>query len=365
MKIIETTDSRTGVRLWQLGDDPLFTNHFYTDNPSFSADGKQFIFMGGEDYFQQCDIFLCDIPSQSVTCISPKKGIRAAVFSPVRPEVYFTIVKDGAFTLYRRPLHSKETSEVSRVEGIAKQYVLGAIDPAGGKYSTGLTRPDSVSAVIEIDLATGKIETIVAMPDVYNPHMNYSANGRWLSIQFNHAHRLVNDRFVRNTDPPGLKNLLRAWDRQKHELVDFPFGKAEKEDIQGHQCWAGNEMLIAAVFRKDKGKGPGSLWAAKPGDPAARLVSDAFDFRHPSATLDGKTIACDEWVGKDIYMVDAATNHHELLCHSRSFDWDKERNATSVSTQVWHPHPTISPDGRYVLFNSNRTGTPHACVAIR
>ena len=44
MKGLESSDKITGRRIWQLGEDPFFTNHFYTDNSSFAADGNSFIF---------------------------------------------------------------------------------------------------------------------------------------------------------------------------------------------------------------------------------------------------------------------------------------------------------------------------------
>jgi Tol biopolymer transport system component len=365
MRIIDHTDDTTGVRVWQLGEDPHFTNHFYTDNPSFSADSKQFIFMTGPDHCVDCQVLLCDIPTRTVRPVSELRGALAGVMSPTRPEVYFCVLRDGVVTLYRTQLATGETGEVARVPNVTSMYSLGAIDPRGERYATGVTRPDGVSAVVEVDLSTGSVDTITESADVYNPHPNYSPDGNWLIVQINYADRWIDNRSVPITDPPGLKTRVKAWDRARRTMQEMPFAPGRDADIQGHQCWAGGNLMLATIISHVHGRWQGSIWSARPGDTEARCITDALDWRHPSATLDGATIACDEWDDRDVYLIDTASGRHELLCRTGAIDWDKLRGVPAYSLQQWHPHPTISPDGRSVLFNSNRTGTAHAYVAFR
>lgn len=89
------------------------------------------------------------------------------------------------------------------------------------------------------------------------------------------------------------------------------------------------------------------------GEPQV-LVEGPY-FWHSSGSLDGKWIVADtNWPNVGLQLVCVGTRRFRTLLHPGN---------SAGHPQATHAHPQFSPDGRFVLFNSDRTGIAQIYVA--
>ncbi|MBC7288407.1 MAG: PD40 domain-containing protein, partial [Armatimonadetes bacterium] len=122
------------------------------------------------------------------------------------------------------------------------------------------------------------------------------------------------------------------------------------EWIQGHQTWLGRRgEVVATVVRQPSGGGrwrTDVIFALTP-EGGRRVIAAGHPFWHIGADSVGRWIVCDTCLGGHIYLVDADDGRCHFVCASE---------ASLGAAQCSHPHPAISPDGRWIVFNSDRTG---------
>jgi Tol biopolymer transport system component len=96
---------------------------------------------------------------------------------------------------------------------------------------------------------------------------------------------------------------------------------------------------------------PLALW---PGEEKARVVAKGYYFSHPNASRDGRFFVSDELPSGRVVVGSFRTGRTQVLCESGS---------SFGRPQYTHPHPYLSPDNRWVVSNSDRTGIPHVFAA--
>jgi Tol biopolymer transport system component/DNA-binding winged helix-turn-helix (wHTH) protein len=164
---------------------------------------------------------------------------------------------------------------------------------------------------------------------------------------------------------------------------------AQRWETVGRMEWLsdGNGLLLIA---EELGGGPAQIWhVAYPGGAARRITNDLSNYRDLSVTKDGRTLVAVQSERKaNISIVSAGDTGRPTQITNTNFDgldgmswtsdgqlvytlntgseenlWlvdakgDKSRQLTSH--QGINRQPVVSPDGRYVVFVSNRTGRQH------
>jgi hypothetical protein len=138
----------------------------------------------------------------------------------------------------------------------------------------------------------------------------------------------------------------------------LPVGKPHTPPCQGHQCWIGRtgEILLTVQGGTDEqNKAKGCLLAVRPGDEKTREVAKGYCYQHPNASRDGRFFVSDT-VGDALIVGSIKTGRTRPLCAGFS-------PLRYPSPQYAHPHPYLSPDNKWVVFNSIQTGIPHVCTA--
>ena len=60
------------------------------------------------------------------------------------------------------------------------------------------------------------------------------------------------------------------------------------------------------------------------------------------------------WPDRGLYLINIETRKYKCLCKS---------NSSNCHPQWTHPHPSFSPDNKYVVYNSDATGIGHIYLA--
>ena len=96
------------------------------------------------------------------------------------------------------------------------------------------------------------------------------------------------------------------------------------------------------------------IWVAEPGKEPEKRAQGPY-FWHSGASYDGEWIVADtNWPDCGIQLIHVPTGHFRTICHA---------GATQDHYEFGHCHPTVSQDGRLVVFRSDRTGMSQVYVA--
>jgi Tol biopolymer transport system component len=93
--------------------------------------------------------------------------------------------------------------------------------------------------------------------------------------------------------------------------------------------------------------GDGTIYLVKVGDEKAKVVAKNKGFNHISSSADGQFFVVDDFRNGVLYVGSLVTGRCLPLCDS---------HASCGRPQYTHTHPYITPNNRYVIFNSDQTG---------
>jgi hypothetical protein len=127
--------------------------------------------------------------------------------------------------------------------------------------------------------------------------------------------------------------------------------------ITGHEAWiAGqDEILMSVGAREDYVPEKGNLIAVKATGEVRRLGIPDVQVNHVGTTPDGRFFSVDDWQGTSKLIIGSTkTGKSAIICEAR----------TSMSqSQDTHGHPYLSPDAKWLVYNSDSSGQPQIHVA--
>ena len=120
-------------------------------------------------------------------------------------------------------------------------------------------------------------------------------------------------------------------------------------DLFGHHTILGQTDLLQGTGQPPER----CIWIVEAGKEPRKLCSGPY-FWHSAASYDGEWIVADtSWPDVGLKLIHVPTGHWRTLCHPHA-----EQDHAGV-----HPHPSISQDGRKVVFASDWTGVSQVYVA--
>jgi len=147
--------------------------------------------------------------------------------------------------------------------------------------------------------------------------------------------------------------LLSVPDAKRAELqVGHPYTTF----ITGHESWiaTSGEILFSVVARDYYAPEKGNLLRVRPGEPA-RVAARGFQANHVNVSRCGRFFCCDDWRGTcRIVIGSLQTGRTAAVCESKA---SMQRDANT------HPHAYLTPDLKWIVFNSDRSGFPHIHAA--
>jgi hypothetical protein len=163
--------------------------------------------------------------------------------------------------------------------------------------------------------------------------------------------------------PDGTRVKLVGEEGATEYLLDVPGGKVTRLELgppfttpsTGHESWIGGtkEILVSVRAAGDFSPEKGNLLGVRAGAPH-RVVSRGRPFVHVGTSVCGGFFSCDDGRTGEVMAGSIRTGRNAFICRSES---------SMGTSQNTHPHPYLSPDLKWMVFNSDRSGRPEIHAA--
>lgn len=315
---IEFVDPQTGAEIIQLTSNPTVSSTLYFENMNFTPDSKTLIFISRRtsERGAPTDLYRVDVDGRNLVQLTDGDGVSSAALSLDGKVAYFGVRSE----LRSVDLASFEEQVLYRAEDGAS---VG--NPSvGGPFLFGrVGYPNDRSSIIRVNLKTGKVEAIREGKRI--GHLNASRTGNWLA-------------WIETAE-------INEYNTQTWYVMRSDGSDNRRWSVQNwaHSSWVGELDRMQGTLLPP---GHGIVWTS-PEEQAGTSIATGPYFWHSGASLDGEWIVSDtNWPDIGLQLVHVPTGRYGTLCLSQATN----------SNHPAHPHPCFSPDGRRVLYNSDRTG---------
>jgi hypothetical protein len=272
----------------------------------------------------------------------------------------FYFVKKGTTqdSLYCVDLLHGDIQEVHRFTGYQGLWGLGTVSIDHHFYVRGVRLDDAFQlfGILLVDLNTGEEKIIDQDPYTWNPHPQFNpANADQLLIQHNRGSKFdAQGNLLQAVGPEGATLYLLSASTCKRTLL--PVGLPYTTPITGHQAWASHtgNILLTVTADGDYAPDKGNILELQPSQ-LSTIVGAGWIANHISPARSGPYYVVDDW--QDPYKVvigNSLTGKTVVLCDTFTV------LGTTLNTQ---PSPYLTPDLRWVIFNSTRSGSSQVYAA--
>ncbi|MBN1809231.1 MAG: PD40 domain-containing protein [Planctomycetes bacterium] len=211
--------------------------------------------------------------------------------------------------------------------------------------------------LVELDTITGEWD-VIHESNCWLGHPNYRPDGRTVMFCHEGPWQLVDSRlwFI---DPDGA-NLREG----KQRAPGRPPGEGTGE-FWGHEFWLADSSQAGYIYFPQKYGIDATLRLLDPETLEETIWMPVSSYSHFITNKDASKIVGDGEVplADAIFIVDTATQEEKVLCkHGSSMQPWKDERSGRPDTQAAHPHPCFSPDGKKVVFSSDKDGKPAVYV---
>lgn len=343
-------DAHVGAQITQFTSQPVISQNIYCEERYTSADGSRFAFLrtpfGGPS-----QLWVCDIPAGRVARLAD--GVTGAISSNIfQDTLYFArVLENGKQALACVDLNSLEQTDLLTFEDSPKPGSC-CISPDGRTLISGMRVRDDIYGIYRVNLADGSWEVFHEYKDILNPHLQFEpSEGKEIMVQWNRGGSL--DEFgniIRLVGEEGA--TLYVIDADGGNFRQLPVGKPYTAPVTGHECWVGRTKKV--LLTTANGPKEGRLFLATPGEDEARLVCRGYALNHISASADGRFFVGDDSGTGRLYLGSLETGKTRAI---------GESGASGGRPQYSHAHPYLTPDNRFVIYNSDQTGIAQVCGA--
>lgn len=349
---IELGKQDTDSTVYQITDDSLSKSNIYCEIPYCSADSKYFVFSRSnpEHDRNRTEYVICEIGTWKTYVAGRGSGGVAMTLAGI---FYFLRYdSDGIMELVKLDLATGKSEAVCKFEKPIRPRSLGTVTPEGGFYAYGVVTDDKYKefGIELVNIKTGERQIIDRDPYILNPHPQFEpSEGKEIMVQHNRGGQIdESGKRIKLVGEEGATlYILNVADGKRTTLQ---LGKPYTTPCTGHEAWIGDtkEILTTVSASGDYAPENGNLLAIKAGEPA-RVVTSGYRLNHVGVSVDGKYFACDDSPKGDVIIGSIKTGKNAVVCHSQS-SYGREQNT--------HPHPYLTPDLKWVIFNSDRSGLP-------
>lgn len=321
-------DPVTGVNITQLSSFPTVNMKFYFHVNAFTPDSKSVVFYSYRTAQRdaQIDVFKVDVDGMNLIQLTDTPGMSGSVLSNDGQWLYYLVAGE----LRRVSLATYDEEVVNRIDGIGAGGGLGCLTLDDQQYFAEVVLENGNMGIVRFR-TDGSLAKLIYERDRLSHVQCEPSEGNVVAFQH---------------EPDELQRNI--------SLIDADGGNLRTLDIQhgnGHWMWVGSTKEIMSNL---SGARQGIV-VMKEGDAEEELIADGEHFWHGSSSLDGEWMVSDtNWPDHGIQLIHRRTKKYKTLCYS---------NSSSGHSQWTHPHPSFSPDGNYVVYNSDVGGIPHVYIA--
>jgi len=354
---IKLMQQDTGSTVYQVTEDALSKSNIYCEIPYCSVDSRYFVFSqtNPEHDHNRAEYVICELGRWEMRVGGRGAGGIAITHSGIF--YYLRSANGGAMELVKLDLATGKSEVACALQEAIRPKSMGTVSPDGRLYAYGVVTDDKFRefGIEMVDIETGTCQTIDRDPYILNPHPQFEpSEGKQIMIQHNRGGKIdENGTPIRLTGEEGATLYLLDAANGKRTLLQV--GEPYTTRITGHEAWIGNtkEMLLSVAASGDYTAEKGNLLGVR-ADKPARVVSSGYRYAHVGTSVCGRFFCCDDGNTGDVIIGSIKTGKNAPVCHSES-SFGKAQNT--------HPHPYLTPDLKWVIFNSDRSGKPQIHAA--
>jgi hypothetical protein len=348
-----------GVEIWQLTTEEYDQSNIYCEIPYCSKDSRYLVYARKNNSLKtnRTEFMVVELGTWKQERLDTGVSISGTAMSHDGRFYFLKQAKNGATDLVRADLATGEREVVHRLKDL-KIRSLGTV-PNHGRYYAGGTKTEPGWKMFDvglIDLQSGEERILDRDPFILNPHPQFEpGEGRMLMIQHNRGGTYSQDgKLERLVGPEGA--TLYTLSVTKGKRTELLVGKPYTTPCTGHEAWIGTsqEMILSVAASGDFAPEKGNLLGIRPGQPH-RVIARGYRFNHCGASRCGRYFWADDWQPPYKIVVGSTTEQKSAVVCASKTKPNRSQNS--------HPHPYVTPDGKWAIFNSNRTGYAHVYAA--
>jgi hypothetical protein len=351
----------TGSEIWQVTTEKFRQSNIYCEVPYCSGDSRYFIYerrKPKEPGDNKTELMVVELGTWRQHRLDVATGIVGAAISPDGMFYYLKRADRDTLNLMRADLSTGTPETIYNLEGKRALVSLGTVSADARYYACGERLGDDYQAfgILLVDLEKGTQKIVDWDPFIFNPHPQFEpGEGRILMIQHNRGGKYTHEgKRISLVGPEGATLYLLSVPDGKRTTLQV--GKPYTTPVTGHEAWIGKtkEILLTVSAREDYAPPKGNLLAVGAGS-AARVVAKDYRFNHVGVSRCGRFFCCDDWQENYKLVIGSIrTGKTAVVCESKTSPSDAQNT---------HPHAYLTPDLKWVIFNSNRSGFPHIHAA--
>lgn len=355
---IQLTELSSGVELTQATEDAAEKSNIYCELPYCSSDSRVFVYQQQNQQHapNSTEYVTCEFGTWKTEIVG--RGLGGPGMTHKGIFFYRRIVQGKCQELVRLDLRTGESKVIFEFPEDFQPKGLGTLSPNERYYAYGITisyDPQMFGTEL-VDLETGTRSVIHTDQFICNPHTQFEPTwGEQVMVQHNRGCEFL---------PDGTRTRLVGDEGATEFLLDIPDGKVTRlqvgpphtPGITGHEAWiAGKkEILLSVRASDDYAPEKGNLIKVGAGKPP-EIVSKGYRFNHVGTSPCGGYFFCDDWQGASKLVIGSIeTGKNTVVCEART---------SMGKSQNTHGHPYLSPDLKWLVFNSDRSGLPQIHVA--
>jgi len=358
--IFDGVDCHFEMRTWQLTSSSFNSSNIYCEERMTSVDGKTIAIMRSLSPVPGSvkQLWVCDLRTRKIALISDRvtSGITSNIFSD---DLYYiekvspaqnVLMKFDMATLTTQMVFDFEDHPITggcSISNDGRYYVSGPIHIKG-----------SIFGLSCLDLEKGTSEIFHEQADICNPHLQFEPkNSDYLLVQQNRGCEFdSNGNVIRLVGDLGA--TVYALDFKSGKRISLPVGKPNTSPLTGHECWISNstDILITTtdVFTGHNKPLGGNIYKVSLSKEEVCPLARGLAFNHLSSSTDGRFFVADDFRSGHVFVGNINTGKHYAVCDPQ----------TKIGRpQYAHPHPYMTADNKYIIYNSVKSGLAQVYAA--
>lgn len=343
----------TGATIYQVTDDALPKSNIYCEIPYCSSDSKYFIFIRENPEYERnpSEFVVSELGTWNTYIIG--RGIRGISGTAITHSGMFYFLREAdneQKELVKIDLATGKSEVVWKFYGNLKLRSLGTVSPNENYYAYGVTANDKYTlfGIELVDLRSGERNIIDTDPYILNPHPQFEpSEGKHILVQHNRGGQVdEKGKLIKLVGEEGA--TLYVLDIESGKRDTLQVGKPYTTPATGHESWIGNtkSVLLTVSASGDFAPDKGNLLSVRVAE-SAKVICKGYSLNHVGTSVCGNFFSCDDTRTKDVIIGSINTGRTFILCHSET-SYGRAQNT--------HPHPYLTPDLKWVIFNSDWTG---------